>query len=83
MTMTMKKRLIVDVSSVLWTSLFLGEDTEFGKKIEHNGRKFQVNGAQHGHENAMSLVIHAMDRFGIMPKDIILCVEGMNAKTLR
>lgn len=79
----MKKRLIVDVSSVIWTALMKGEDKEFGRKVEHNGKPFQVNGSAYGLEGSLELIHYGMERLGIVPKDIILCVEGLNAKSLR
>ena len=39
------KRLIVDFSNLLWTSLLVGKDGENGKKIQHNGKEIYINSA--------------------------------------
>ena len=38
------KRLIVDVSSLLWQSLLATQDKEVGTVVEHEGKKVHVNG---------------------------------------
>jgi hypothetical protein len=42
------KRLIVDFSNLLWTSLLVGKDGENGRKIQHNGKEIYINSAQWG-----------------------------------
>lgn len=78
-----KTRILIDTSSILWTSIYAGEDKEFGRKVEFNGRKVQVNGAMHGYENAVNMVVSAMKHFDVVPKDLIFVVEGVNGKSLR
>lgn len=77
------KRIIVDLSSVCWTSLFAGTDKEFGVKVEHNGRQVLVNSAQHGYENAINMIDAAMRHTGVTPANIILVEEGVDSKSFR
>ena len=37
------KRLIVDMSSLLWQSLLVGKDEEHGTEVEHDGKMVRVN----------------------------------------
>ena len=77
------KRIIIDLSSVCWMSLLAGEDTEHGKKVEHEGKVVKVNSAQFGYENAMNHIAAAMGRFNVTPSNVIIVKEGMNQKILR
>ena len=76
-------RLIIDLSSVCWTSLFAGKDKEFGKEVEHNGRKVLVNSAQHGYENAIALLMGAANHTGAVPMNFIIVEETGTSKGLR
>ena len=49
------KRLIVDFSNLLWTSLLVGKDGENGKKIQHNGKEIYINSAQWGVDCAINV----------------------------
>lgn len=77
------KRLIVDLSSLMWTCLSAGYDDEFGQKIEHDGKMVQVNGWQYGYENSINSLLSAWEKNGIQPKDTILVYETGNSKGLR
>ena len=77
------KRLIVDLSSLMWTCLSAGYDDELGQKIEHNGKLVQVNGWQYGYENAINSLLSAWEKNGIQPKDSIFVYETGNSKGLR
>ncbi len=77
------KRLIVDTSSLIWTSLFRGDDKEFGRKVNHEGRMVQVNSASHGYENAIDTLVMAMNEYGVVPSRVILVIEGQNGKAMR
>lgn len=93
MQQPMRKRLIVDLSSILWTCLLVGKDVEFGRQVEFieedaDGKKkepkmFQVNSAKYGYENVVNHFVSVLNRFEIAPMDMILVVEGMHSKTLR
>lgn len=76
-------RLIVDMSSVCWTSLLAGKDEEFAKKVEFEGKVVSVNSAAFGFENAMNMILGGMEKAGVVPSQVILVVEGMNSKSLR
>ena len=78
-----KKRLLVDVSSLYWTCLLQGKDEEFGREVEHNGRTVNVNGWQHGYENAVNSVAAVWKKEGIAPKDTIMVYETGNSKGYR
>lgn len=77
------KRLIVDVSSVMWMSLLAGKSKEFGSMVEHEGKEVWVNGWEHGYDAALNHITSVMDRFELTPKDLILVVEGVNSKSRR
>lgn len=77
------KRLIVDMSSLLWTALLAGKDVEDAIEVEFNGKKVRVNSATHGYENAMNSMIAAMNQIEVTPSQVILVIEGKNSKGLR
>lgn len=77
------KRLLVDLSSILWTSLFFGKDEENGYTVEHNGKPVKINSAQHGYDNAMTYVMDNLEKLGMVPSDIIFALDGQNSKSLR
>ena len=76
-------KLIIDLSSIAKTGLYEGKDAEFGREVEHEGKKVYVNGWQHGYERFVGYVTHIMDRFNLTPKDVILVVEGKMSKARR
>jgi DNA polymerase I-like protein with 3'-5' exonuclease and polymerase domains/5'-3' exonuclease len=75
-------RLAIDMSSLLWTCLSVGNDAE-GKKIEFNGRLVQVNTAAYGYEFCVNSLLSSMAIARCQPKDIIMVFEGMNSKSSR
>lgn len=77
------KRLIVDMSSVMWSCLTAGTDKEFGKKVEFEGKMVQVNSAEHGYENAINHFISVFNALEITPISMIMVVEGQSSKQLR
>lgn len=77
------KRLIVDMSSVLWQSLLAGKDQEFGKVVSHNGKDVHVNGWQFGYECAINHMVDVLKSLDMTPKDLILVVEGSMSKVRR
>mgnify|MGYP003513371216 FL=1 len=79
----MFKRLIVDMSSLCWTYLLKGKDTEFGIKVEHNGRTVDVNSAQYGYDQAIDLLTSVMEANDIPPYNVVLVLEGKNSKSRR
>lgn len=77
------RRLIIDVSSVLWTSIMLGRDAEYGKTLLFNGKDYKINGIEHCHDNAMNYLLEVLERYRVTPHQMIFVVEGMNSKALR
>lgn len=77
------KRLIVDTSNLIWTSLLVGKDGENGKSIEYNGKKLQINSAQWGYDCAVNSLTTCMEQLGVVPADIIFVVEKGNSKIRR
>lgn len=78
-----RRRLIVDMSSLCWTCLLAGEDKEFGKKVEFEGKLVQVNSAEYGYENLINHFVKVLGELKLTPRDMILVVEGVNSKLLR
>ncbi len=77
------RRLIVDVSSLLWQSLLAGKDKEFGRVVEHEGKEVHVNGWQFGQECAMSHLLSVMGELDVVPIATIFVVEGAYSKQRR
>lgn len=77
------KRMLVDLSSILWTSLLFGKDEEFGREVEFEGKKVFINSAQHGYDNAVDYLLSVMKKFDITPISMIFAEDGVNAKSLR
>lgn len=76
-------RLLIDVSSIGKTGLYQGEDKEFGREVEFEGKKVYVNGWQHGFERFTGYVVETMQKYSIQPHEVILVVEGLNSKIRR
>lgn len=77
------KRGIVDLSSVLWTSLRVGKDKEHGYEEEFEGKNHWINSAAYGYANAVSHLLACMKEFSMQPRQLIFVQEGMNAKSAR
>jgi 5'-3' exonuclease len=77
------KRGLVDLSSVIWTCLLAGIDKESGRKIERDGKTYQVNSWQYGYENAIEHLLHAMRDLALQPHEMIFVKEGLNSKANR
>lgn len=78
------KRGLVDLSSVLWTCLFAGKDTEFGREVKNSADKpVWVNSHEHGFENAINHLTTAMEDLGLTPHQLIFVVEGRDSKAPR
>lgn len=77
------KRLIVDVSSVVWMSLLAGKDQEFGRMVEHEGKQVHVNGWEFGMECAMSHITTVLKELDMVPSQAIFVIEGKMSKSRR
>ena len=76
-------KIIVDMSSLMWTALLVGKDVEATEAIREDGKVFAVNTAAYGYENAINMLVKSMDENGCTPKDLILVVEGLESKAPR
>lgn len=79
------RRLLVDLSSVIWTSLLSGKDHEHGKYIKSptTGRDILVNSGGFGYEHAVNHLVCVLDDLKFQPTEMILVAEGMNSKAER
>ena len=77
------RRLLIDVSSLLWQSLLASKDKEFGREVEHEGKMVHVNGWQYGYECAINHLTSVMRELDVVPIDCIFVVEGQYAKSRR
>ena len=77
------RRMIVDMSSLLWQSLLAGKDEEYGITVEFEGKQVQVNSYHHGYECAMNHLTSVMEQLNIVPTQMIFVVEGMHSKVRR
>lgn len=81
------KKILLDMSNVIWTSLLAGKDTEGGKEYPHptnpERKPVWVNSAEFGFENAINMLVSVMHRFKVPPKDLVMVWEGRDSKTLR
>lgn len=78
------KNVLVDLSSVVWTSLMAGEDKEFGRKVLNEaGKPVQLNSATHGFDNAVNHIVKALTDHDLVPRDMTIVEEGKNSKGLR
>lgn len=75
--------LLVDVSSLLWQSLLVGESKEHGCKVEFNGKTVNVNGWEHGYDCAMSHLTVVMGEVEVTSRNTIFVVEGKMSKARR
>jgi DNA polymerase I-like protein with 3'-5' exonuclease and polymerase domains/5'-3' exonuclease len=76
-------RLAFDMSSVLWSGLLAGKDTEGKEVLWADEKKFWVNSAAYGYENVINKMVSDLGRFRCAPKDCILVFEGLNSKRRR
>ena len=77
------RRLIVDMSSLLWQSLLASRDKEFGIVVEHEGKAVHVNGWQYGYECAINHLVAVMEELDVCPVNTIFVAEGRLAKARR
>ena len=60
-----------------------GEDKEFGRKIEVDGKPVQVNGWRYGLDKFMDSIATDLTEFDLAPRDVLLVWDGRNAKNMR
>lgn len=76
-------RLLLDMSSTMWTCLLAGKDTEGGEYQDEDGKVHWVNTAAYGYEHAVNSIKASLEKFNLTPIDMVMVVEGMNAKAQR
>lgn len=76
------RRLLIDVSSIIWTCLLAGKDSEGGRNHPNadGTKQVLVNSAAYGLENVLSHLDTVMQELRVVPRDMIFVVEGMNSK---
>ena len=80
------KRIVCDMSAILWAGLKAGVDREFGQKLpdpKNEEKTVFINGWQHGYENAVSSIVATLNKFSAAPKDMLMVWDGKNAKLFR
>lgn len=80
------KRIVCDMSAILWAGLKAGVDREFGQKLpdpKNEEKTVFINGWQHGYENAVSSLVSTLNKFSAAPKDLLMVWDGKNAKLFR
>lgn len=77
------KRIIVDMSSIMWTCLLAGVDKEFGRIVQFQDKPFQVNSAIYGYDNAINHISAMLRDLDMTPMQLICVVEGKESKLLR
>lgn len=68
-------KLIVDLSNLCWTFLRNGTDKENGKKVNVDGKVFQVNSAEWGYDSAVDYLVSVLAQTQLVPRDIIFVEE--------
>lgn len=80
------KRIVCDMSAILWAGLKAGIDKEFGQEVpdpKNPEKTLRINGWQHGYENAVSSLASTLNKFSAAPKDLLMVWDGKNAKLFR
>lgn len=84
-----RTRLIVDLSSILWTCLLVGKDKEFGQRVMFTDdpakepKEVLVNSAQFGYENVVNHFTSVLKQLELAPMDMVIVAEGMHTKLMR
>ena len=81
--MQLRRKLAVDVSGLLWPAFYAGVDKEHGIEVMHEGRLVKVPGVAHIYENVTNMLVGYCEKYQIVPRDVILVVEGVNSKAPR
>lgn len=79
------KRILLDMSAILWQGLKAGVDSEFGREVinQETGKVQRVNGWQWGYDNAMSSITTILKECEAVPRDVIMVWDGEQAKSFR
>jgi DNA polymerase I-like protein with 3'-5' exonuclease and polymerase domains/5'-3' exonuclease len=80
------KRLLLDMSAVLWQNLLAGKDEEFGKKLpdpDKPEKMVHINSAEYGFENFVNNFVTTLGRFDAAPREVVMVFDGQGAKQIR
>ena len=75
-------KLLLDMSSVMWTSLSAGTDVD-GIVVVQDDKKIVVPTCAYGYENAVNMIVAALREQGLQPRDMIMVFEGKDSKSRR
>jgi len=75
-------RTAFDMSSVMWTSLMAGKDPE-AQLVMFEDKEVSVNSASWGYENAVNLIVSALEDAEATPEDMIMVFEAASSKKRR
>ena len=75
-------KLLLDMSSIMWTSLSAGTDVD-GIVVVQDDKKIVVPTCAYGYENAVNMVVAALQEQGLQPRDMIMVFEGKDSKSRR
>lgn len=76
-------KIIVDMSSIMWTALLAGKDVEGSEVTTDTGKAVWVNTAAFGYENAVNMLVAPLRENDLAPKDLVLVYEGKDSKSRR
>lgn len=76
-------KLVVDFSSLLWTSLLTGKDVDGSEHEDENGKVHWVNTHMYAYEFAVNSIKSALEQYNLTPIDMVLVVEGLSSKSQR
>lgn len=81
------RRLILDMSSFVWSALLAGRDQENGRDIplpnRDDGKTVHVASAEFGFDNLCNVLQSKLKRFNAVPRQFVAVFEGENSKQLR
>jgi 5'-3' exonuclease/DNA polymerase I-like protein with 3'-5' exonuclease and polymerase domains len=81
------KKLLLDMSSIMWTCLLVGKDKEGGREAawpdNPEKKPVWINSAAYGFEMFVNSVVATMNRFEAAPGDVVMVFDGPHSKLLR
>ena len=75
-------KLLLDMSSIIWTCLQAGKDVD-GVEVNHNGKTVLVNSSEYGYDNAVNSIVKCLNDLRLTPKDMVMVFEGKDSKKRR
>lgn len=77
------RRLLIDLSSILRASHYVGKDYEFGKNVSFEGKSVWVNSAQWAVDTFMASYTNVLQTHDLTPFQTVLVKDGVNSRRLR